>query len=347
MVAPLLLWAGFVGAYVLSAIFEGKSTKFTVLSTLRRIEVFGILTITSLYTIVVSSLFSTVKCHSQPDGSYTLVDNNSIHCFQGEWKEKHFGSIMFFSVVYLILIPFWLLAIFYRMKLDSLHNFSARPFLMWSAQHLEFLRKSFKRRYYWWSAVDLFKRVAIIATSFLAASADDSKNVTYLATLIMLIIFLLVDISVMQYARLISLRVSLLWNSVALIVLLTDALMFKASTISETAKNVFSGVLIGCVCCSVLVATLSRLPFFANKGQSALDLSDCNTTACWSADGKGFHVSLDADSLTRMKSRSAIEGRSEVPVSLLLQFNNNGPKTEDLILTTDAIEIQPVPPKPF
>jgi hypothetical protein len=273
MAAPFTVWIGFCLAFSISAWLEKKWKHMTTLLWLRRVEAFAIITFTSMYTLVIAGLFSTVKCQQQPDGSYTLIDNSSIRCFEGEWKEKHLGAIILFAVLYLLVLPIWLLTVFLRFSLDFQDRDQHRSFWLPSANHLAFVHRSFKRKYFWWIAVDLLKKVAIIACSAFLSGADNSKTVNYLATLILLIVYLLIDVTVMEYATDTSLRVALLWNSVALIILLSAALMFKATSVSVSVKNAFSAVLIGCVCFSVVIALLSKLPCILRKSGS-LDLAD-------------------------------------------------------------------------
>jgi hypothetical protein len=348
MVAPFIVWIGFCLAFSASAWFEKKWKQITTLHWIRRVEAFAMITFTSMYTIVIAGLFSTVKCQQQPDGSFTLIDNSSIRCFDGEWKDKHLGAIIFFAVLYLLILPMWLFTVFLRFSLDFQRRvYQQRSVWLPPAEHLAFVHRSFKRKYFWWIAVDMLKKVAIIAFSAFLSGTDDSKTANYLATLILLIVYLLIDVTVMEYATDISLRVALLWNSVALIMLLSDALMFKATSISESVKTAFSAVLIACVCCSTLIALTSKLPCVLRKTES-LDLSDAQAAVAFkdpnvngSEGSISFSVNYSGSQYHDMKSKLLKTESSEISIHLRVKNLHSSVKTANT--TSLPGDVVPVP----
>jgi hypothetical protein len=271
---------------------------------IRKAEVFFLLTVTSFYTVVVSGLFSAFNCQRQPDGSYTLISNNSIVCYQGEWQKTHFGALVFFTILYFVVFPLYLMLVFYRIALDLQEiPEGSRLTIFGSAKHLHFIRRSYKKKFFWWSAVDLLKRISIIACGTFLSGVDDTKTVNYLATLILLIVFLLIDVVVMQYSRIAFLRVSLLWNAIALIVLLSDALMFKGNSVSDSTKNAVSVILIVCVCFCVLIVVLSKMSYF-QRNISTINLENDASLAVVNETAGALTVPLDAETCRQIKTMS-------------------------------------------
>jgi hypothetical protein len=306
-------------------------------------ESFAMLTMSSLYTLIVLALFSTIKCHTQPDGTQTLIDNNSIKCFQGEWKEKHLGAIVFFAILYLLLFPSWVLNVFLRFSLDNLKvPLHSRAWYLGSAHHLSFLRKTFKRNYFWWFAVELLKRVAIVTIGAFLSGVDDSKTVNYLATVLLLISFLLLDVAVMPYSTFASLRLALLWNSVALLVLLSDALMFKAKSVSDSAKNAVAGALIASICSAFLVVLLFKLPRF-HKKQGTLDLGESGADIQIHHTG-GMSVQMHAESFELIRSQCLASGEITINnLRLKLQKNQEQNWTSNGAGSgSNVVEIHPI-----
>jgi hypothetical protein len=309
---------------------------------LHKADSFALLTIISLYTMVVSALFSTVKCHSQPDGSQTLIDNNSIKCFEGEWKEKHLAAIVFFAIVYLILFPCWLFNIFWRTSLDFQGAPpQSRAWYLGSAQHLSFLRKTYKKRYHWWTVIELVKRLALVSIASFLTSVDEAKTVNYLATVLLLISFLLLDVAVLPYNSFETLRLALLWNSVALLVLLSDALMFKAKSVSDSAKNGVAATLIACICASTLAALLLKLPCF--RGKQGNDLDQLEGTVVINNTGN-VSVVMDQQSQTLVKEQCVTCSKDELNVKnlhlKLQQKNIQEDQTVSALLELEATNVQ-------
>jgi hypothetical protein len=188
---------------------------------------------------------------------------------------------VFFCFIYFLVIPLWVFNLLLRFKHDDdpqVHK--KRLCSKTGIQHLTFLTQPFRKKYYWWSAIDLLKRLAFTASGSFLKSFEDSNSVSYYTTVVFLFIFLMIDITFMPYSDEISLRVSLLWNSVALVILVSDALIFKVASVSALAKLALAILLILCVCVSCLTVLFEKLPCFMKR--SYVDLEDLNTDVTFS-----------------------------------------------------------------
>jgi hypothetical protein len=197
---------------------------------------------TTLFTTTASGVLSPFRCVQHEDGKFYLVDQPSIVCYSGEWRTVHLGPILLFVVIYLVFIPLWLFFVILWMYRDFGAKQPSR--LLPTAAHLSFLCKNYKRRYFWWFGVEILKRLLLVLSVSFLSIVDGSKFANYLATFTLLIIFLLLDVMCMQYSEMLHLKFSLAWNSVTLVVLLADGVLFKVFSVFEVTKSVFGGLLI-------------------------------------------------------------------------------------------------------
>jgi hypothetical protein len=144
----------------------------------------------------------------------------------------------------------------------------------------------------------------------------------------------------MPYSTAASLRVALLWNSVALIVLLFDALMFKARNVCDFAKNAVSGCLIACI----FAGLLFKLPYFRRR-QGTLDLGEWPGVISMNKTS-GFSIKLSSDRLDMIKSYCTSDEPGQVTINnLSLNFGRiTDDKDQDNKLHGSTLtEVQVVP----
>jgi hypothetical protein len=85
---------------------------------------------------------------------------------------------------------------------------------------LGFLTRSYGKRTYWWEIIHILKRIAIIICGIMLLRSKGSE--IYVVMFFILLGFLLLEILAFPYERRSMMRLSLLWNSIALLVLMTD-----------------------------------------------------------------------------------------------------------------------------
>jgi hypothetical protein len=151
-------------------------------------------------------------------------------------------------------------------------------------------------------------------------------------------IFLLLEVIVFPYARS-SMRLSLLWNAIALLLLITDGLLFKSSEISEYTKAACAFSLIALVIFVLLLSTYhivktrwTHTKSRRFKGESLYPAS-ANNPEKRNLVQTEFEVDQE---LFDAISSNTIKGETEIKLSWkLLQ------KSKESRLTTTAIDIQP------
>jgi hypothetical protein len=89
-----------------------------------------------------------------------------------------------------------------------------------------FLTRSYANRTYWWEAVHILKRIAIVVCGLMLVRSKGAE--IYIVMFFILLGFLLLDIIAFPYERRSMMRMSLLWNSIALLILMTDGFVFRS-----------------------------------------------------------------------------------------------------------------------
>jgi hypothetical protein len=89
-----------------------------------------------------------------------------------------------------------------------------------------FLTRSYANHTYWWEAVHILKRIAIVVCGLMLVRSKGAE--IYIVMFFILLGFLLLDIIAFPYERRSMMRMSLLWNSIALLILMTDGFVFRS-----------------------------------------------------------------------------------------------------------------------
>jgi hypothetical protein len=245
--SPLIVFALFILTYLIKTSIKIGFKKSLSIQLLRKAEYFFAVSFTTFQTISTSSLTSAMNCRKQEDGSYSLIEQSSISCFTGSWN-RNLGGIVFFSVLHFVIYPAWMIWVFLRFREEiklSRESIDV-PMKGVSAQHLSFLRRYFKKKFYWWSGIDALKRLAIV----FAAGLLSGRNASFFVSSTLMTFFLLIDVTCMQYARARHLRTSLLFNAVSIIFLQADAQVFRTGELDPRLQGLVSAFLITCFCAS-------------------------------------------------------------------------------------------------
>jgi hypothetical protein len=183
------------------------------------------------FTVIFSTLIAPFNCKLQADGSFVLWNAPSIQCYEGEWLNVHLPIMSFFLItfvgVYFVVLgkQFWR----YRSLFNS--HVQAVDVL---PETIGFLTRSYGKRVYWWELVHLFKRIAIIVCGIMLLRSKGPE--VYVVMFFILLGFLLLDILAFPYERKSMMRISLLWNSIALLILMTDGFVFRSSFVPNSVK---------------------------------------------------------------------------------------------------------------
>jgi hypothetical protein len=325
--SPLITWVVFV--FIFATKMYLKKT-FSLSIFIRRVEFFFALTFTTFFTLSISTLASSLNCARQLDGTYSLVEQSSITCFEGSWS-KNFGGIVFFSVLHLLVFPGWLLWAFYRFNVEL--NSDDKVYT--PARHLFFLRRHYKKKYYWWSGVEVLKRLTV----FLSSGFLNGKTAYLFVTSTFLSLFLLIDISFMQYECARHLRIALLFNTISLIIVQAEAQVFRTGELDSNIHFGLSVVLIAAVCCSCVgVIGLQLYRYKSQEISMSLefqDVSDSFLAELRSGTLGAYKIKLDGD-------HSNLSGEI-LSAKVFLELKKHKQYEDEAaveILQVDAFEIQ-------
>jgi hypothetical protein len=191
-----------------------------------KLEFIFVAFVSVFFTVIFSTLISPFNCKLQSDSSYTLWYAPSINCYEGEWLGSHLTMMVLFSLIYVVIYIAIISRTFFRIY---------KSHMKYSSQTAEFLTRSYNDRTFWWEAVHILKRVAIIACGVMLPRSKGSE--VYVIMFFVLLGFLLLDILAFPYQRKSMMRLSLMWNSITLLVLMTDGFVFKSSYVSEDVKR--------------------------------------------------------------------------------------------------------------
>jgi hypothetical protein len=209
----------------------------------------SLLTVLLLYTFIFSTWISAFNCVLQTDGSYILWQNSALKCYDDSWYSVHFTSIFFFGVLYIILFIgtlVFLLYLYSTRKADNLKRRKPQIF-----QFIRFFIQPYNESRYWWELINILKKILLICAGTLSGKQDNDSS-SYFFTLFILILFLLIDMSFTPHRKAEVNKLALLWDIIALLILLSDAIIFKSTLVSDSNRDLTSYGMILCVLIGVI-----------------------------------------------------------------------------------------------
>jgi hypothetical protein len=222
-----------------------------------KLEFIFILVVWTFFALIFSTLLSPFGCKYQTDGSYVLQNQSSIKCYQDEWMSVHLPLMIIFFLVYIAFYFFILIKVYWRVKGSAKLNILS---VEESDGAVRYLTRSYRHSLYWWEIVLILKRMSIIFFGMLSTSSSHSE--IYFAMFVILLIFLILDIVAFPYETRSMMRLSLMWNSLALLFFMADGLIFKSTSTNSDVKLAFSILII--LIFAVLVI-LSLVRFYKSK----------------------------------------------------------------------------------
>lgn len=188
----------------------------------------------NMYTFLATKvLLGILECFKQPDGTYTMLLNPSERCNEGSWADNK-PFVILFSVLYLGIAPFSIVLIFLKNRSSVA---STRKFL-WRYGAL--VRPYITNMFFWELIATVKKTVFVVLVKVLA-------SLTVYARLLHLTFFLIIFM-VTENVCLPSKthRLNALWNSVAVFLLLSNALIFEPQSIGTAGLVVVAVLVIRC-----------------------------------------------------------------------------------------------------
>jgi hypothetical protein len=221
-------------------------------------------------TLILSTLIAPFNCLKQSDGSFSLWNQSSIKCFEGDWSSMHLVPIILLMLVYVV-CPSILVVQSYLKIMKASKSDKQLASLAAADSVINLLTRSFRSEYFWFECVHILKRLLIILTSTVL-TANSSASFRYFLVVALLTGFLIVDVAVMPLRNAFANKMSLLWNSIALFVLVCDGFAFRNPLVTQDMKNTTQ---IGLIVVVVLTFALSSLVFIRSQllGTDVLTLS--------------------------------------------------------------------------
>lgn len=150
----------------------------------------GFLTILSgLYTFVLSNIFSAFQCYPQEDGTYTLLSDPSLDCYDSIWYDNF--AYIFISLSIVFSVPIILFFILYRNR----NNFYSSNFY-WK---YNVLISPYKPQFYYWEVISLLFKTALICLVDLTNGWNKSERSFVL--IVYFCVHLYIDIQIDPYRK--------------------------------------------------------------------------------------------------------------------------------------------------
>jgi hypothetical protein len=274
---------------VVSTVFRKQKVDFHFLR--QRCASFFLQTVVSCYTLIISGATSPLICLKQADGSETLVRNPSISCRAGEWNIEY-PTIVFFLVLYAGIFPILLLfvLIINRKKLEH-------PQMI---VYFGSFTRQYKPDFFWWEIVFLIKRAMFVAVSGLIP-ARPGDSTPYFACIFLLFGYMSIELFVNPFRQTLTAKRSAMWYFVAVLVLMSDALVFKNDESSNFIKLSWSIVMLLLIVLSFSTVILTLFRLFKRRRKKQ-NISEIN----------GLSSKLEFESTGAKLKLLSLEGLEEV-----------------------------------
>jgi hypothetical protein len=153
------------------------------------------------YTYVVVTLAQPFGCDKNQSGKYVLYSSPSLNCYDQLWY-KNLGTMVFFIIIYIILIPGFLIHFFHKYK-DDVNS-------SWFKSRFGAITVHFQDELFYWELFALFKKILFSLVSNVIA-AFVGKTTKYFLVVCILFGFLLLEIVSFPYASDLSNQCNMLY----------------------------------------------------------------------------------------------------------------------------------------
>jgi hypothetical protein len=196
---------------------------------------FFLQTLVSCYTLLISGAVSPLLCYKQLDGTQVMVRSPGVVCYGEEWS-KYYGTIIFFAILYGAIFPFSFLCLLITKKQTNSESNS-------SINYLSPFVSQFSAQYFWWE-IPILVRKALFVIVIGLIPVYPGSSAPYFGCICMMFAFLSLETFLEPFKHRYTAKRSEMWSFVILLVLLSDALVFKSDGVSYTTKTAFSALLI-------------------------------------------------------------------------------------------------------
>jgi hypothetical protein len=132
--------------------FQKKKKKILASALDKSIDAFLVF-LTTLYTYVLSSIFSAFRCYPQDDGSYTLLSSPSLDCYDSLWFDHLF--VIALGILVIVITP---VALFIILHTNRNRRFSNQVWWRYGR-----IMKFYKPKFYFWEVVVLIRKTIFVS----------------------------------------------------------------------------------------------------------------------------------------------------------------------------------------
>lgn len=131
----------------------------------------------TMFTMIVMTVFRPLQCLPQPDGTYSMMAAPSYQCFDKQWYTKY-PFVILFSVIFVGILPIVLIIEFWKNKSnpDSL-NF------IWKYGSL---LRPYRKKYFWWEIINTVKKTIFVILVDVLSDISIYSRLFYLICFLML-----------------------------------------------------------------------------------------------------------------------------------------------------------------
>lgn len=112
-----------------------------------------VVVLSTLYTFVLSSIFSAFRCFKQDDGSFTLLSSPSLDCYDETWYSNLYVIVL--GVLIIMIVPILLLLILFKHQQNRFGNHYYWKFGV--------LISAYKPKFYYWEFVLLMRKTIFVS----------------------------------------------------------------------------------------------------------------------------------------------------------------------------------------
>jgi hypothetical protein len=152
MLLPIIFFVLFIPALLLFQKCRRSLSKEGPALISRAIYVIVFL-LSTMFTMVVMTVFKPLQCLPQPDGTYSMIAAPSYRCYESLWN-FNYPFVIIFCLIFVGLLPLVLMFEFWRNRSnpDALH-------FLWKYGSL---LRPYRKRFFWWEVVSTLKKTIFV-----------------------------------------------------------------------------------------------------------------------------------------------------------------------------------------
>jgi hypothetical protein len=153
MLLPLIFFFLFIPTLILIQRFRKNFLAKEGPSLLVRAIYVIVFLCSTMFTMIVMTVFRPLQCLPQPDGTYSMISAPYYRCYEGLWN-SNYPLVIIFSLIFVGLLPLILVIEFWRNR----RNPDALQFL-WKYGSL---LRPYRKKFFWWEILSTLKKTIFV-----------------------------------------------------------------------------------------------------------------------------------------------------------------------------------------